>query len=157
MLRYSQWSPVRVVQFNFIEFIYYCFEKENTSSSIIMICDEKYDICVLFCSSCVGREPISHVFLLFWKEKRPVFLISSSYIKKYKNVQEMHNIKSFCILKLNFDFDNLQLKCENLLYNVFIHFCWNSYAIIFFKWILFHGSVNAKTDWFFLFENAKSA
>lgn len=116
---------MRVVQFNFIEFLYYCFEKENSSSSIIMICDEKYDICVLFCSSFVGREQISHVCLLFWKEKRPVFLISSSYIKKYKNVQEMHNIKSFCILKLNFDFDNLQLKCENLLYNVFIHFCWN--------------------------------
>lgn len=116
---------MRVVHFNFIEFLYYCFEKENSSSSIIMICDEIYDICVLFCSSFVGRELINHVFLLFWKEKRHVFFISSWYIKKYKNVQEMHNIKSFCIIKLNFDFDNLQLKCENLLYNVFIHFCWN--------------------------------
>lgn len=118
---------MRVVQLKIKEFLY-CFERENSSSSIIMICDEKYYIYVLFCSSFVAREPINHVFLLFWKEKRTVFLVSSSYIKKYKNVQEMHNIKSFCILKLNFAFDYLQLKFENLLNNVFIH-C-NSYEII---------------------------
>lgn len=50
-----------------------------------MICDEKYDICVLFCSSFVGRELINHVFFTILKGEKAClfykFLI-------YKEIQE---------------------------------------------------------------------